>query len=94
MAGVPKEGAQGLKSLKDFKDDFVFDFKYTNKNLLMYCENQEEIEIEDYKGKRCKVKDKSGCCLVPTTYVLGKSLDYVTLLTDNSSKRARYKENE
>ena len=92
VAGVPKAGALGLKSLKDFQDDFVFDYKYTKKHLLIYCENQDETEIEDYKGKRCKVNDKSGCCLVPTTYVLGKSLDYVKLLTDNSSKRARYKE--
>ena len=92
VAGVPKAGALGLKSLEDFKDDFIFEFKYTKKHLLMYADNQDEIELEDYQGKCCKIKDKSGCCLVPTTYVLGKSLDYVKLITDNSSKRARYKE--
>lgn len=87
-----KVGALGLKSLEDFQDDFVFDFKYTGKNLLMYCENQDEIDIEDYKGKRYKVKDKSGCCIVPTTYILGKALEYANLITENSSKRARYRE--
>lgn len=87
-----KHGALGLETLEDFKDDFIFDFKYTKKHLLMYADDQDEIELEDYQGKRCKIKDKSGCCLVPTTYVLGKSLDYVKLITDNSSKRARYKE--
>lgn len=92
VAGVPKTGALGLESLEDFKDDFVFDFKYTKKHLLIYCDNQDEIELEDYKCKRFKVKDKSGCCMVPTTYVLGKALDYTKLLTDNSSKRARYRE--
>lgn len=92
VAGVPKTGALNLKSLKDFKDDFVFDFKYTNKNLLMYCENQDSCTIIDYTGKEYTVTDKSGCCLVPTTYVLGKALEYADLISDNSSKRAVYKE--
>ena len=27
-----------------------------------------------------------GCCLVPTTYILGKALEYADLISDNSSK--------
>ena len=92
VAGVPKTGAKGLKDLNDFRDDFVFDFEYTNKNLLIYCENQKEIELTDYQGNKEIITDKSGCCLVPTTYVLGKALDYAELISDNSSKRAIYKE--
>ena len=92
VAGVPKSGALGLKNLSEFKDNFVFDFKYTNKNLLMYIENQESCNIIDYQGNEYIVKDKSGCCIVPTTYVLGKALDYADLVSDNSSKRAKYKE--
>ena len=46
----------------------------------------------DYLGNEYLVNDKSGCCIVPTTYVLGKALDYANLLSDNSSKRAIYKE--
>jgi hypothetical protein len=78
--------------LTEFKDDFVFDFKYTNKNLLMYCENQEQVNVTDYQGNEYLITDKSGCCLVPTTYVLGKSLEYSKLISDESSKRARFKE--
>ena len=92
VAGVPKSGSLGLKNLSEFKDNFVFEFKYTNKNLLMYCENQENCNIIDYQGNEYNVKDKSGCCIVPTTYVLGKALDYADLVSDNSSKRAKYKE--
>lgn len=92
VAGVPKTGALGLKDIKEFKDDFVFEFKYTNKNLLMYCENQEKNLITDYKGNEFEVTDKTGCCLVPTTYVLSKSLEYADLLSDSSSKRAIFKE--
>ena len=92
VAGVPKDGAKALKSLNDFKDDFVFDFEYTNKNLLFYTEKQDKFEFIDYLGFKYTVSDKSGCCLLPTTYELSKSLDYVNLISDNSSKRARYKE--
>lgn len=59
VAGVPKTGALGLKNLSEFKDDFVFDFKYTNKNLLMYCENQEKCTIIDYQENAYTVEDKS-----------------------------------
>ena len=92
VAGVPKSGAKELKRLEDFKDDLVFNFENTNKNLLVYVDNQLEIEMEDYQGNTYLVKDKSGCSLIPTTYVLGKSLDYCTLLEESSSHRARYKE--
>ena len=93
VAGVPKSGSKALKNLDDFRDDLVFDFKDTNKNLLFYTDNQPKFEFTDYLGFKCIVSDKSGCCLLPTTYVLSKSLDYVNLINDNSSKRARYKEN-
>ena len=87
-----RNGAKGLKDLKDFKDDFVFDYKYTHKQLLIYNDEQKPFELVDYQGKKLQVTDKSGCCFVPTTYVLGKALDYADLLSDESSARSIYKE--
>lgn len=92
VAGVPKNGSKCLKSLEDFKDDLVFDYETTHKQMLMYNDEQPEIMLEDYQGHIVKVDERSGCCILPTTYVLGKSNDYVSLLSDQSSKRARYKE--
>lgn len=92
VAGVPKTGAKALKTLNDFKDDFVFKFEYTNKMMLFYCDNQLPIEITDYLGNTSLIDDKAGCCLVPTTYVLGKSIEYANLISENSSKQARYNE--
>ena len=92
VAGVPKKAGVTLKRLEDFKDDYVFEFKDTNKLLIVYSEDQEEVVVKDYLGEEYKVSDKSGCCLLPTTYVLGKSLEYASLISDDSSKRARYKE--
>lgn len=94
MSGVPKSGAVGLKRLEDFKDDFVFEHKDTGKNLLIYNEEQKPFEFNDIEGNTVALQDKYGSCIVPTTYVLGRSTDYVNLLTDESSARARYKEDK
>ena len=92
VSGVPKSGNKCLKRIEDFRDDLVFDYKYTNKQTIMYNDHQLPVDIVDYLGVKYKVDDKSGCCLLPTTYKLGKSLDYANLLTDNSTKRAKFKE--
>ena len=91
VSGVPKSGNRCLKRIEDFRDDLVFDYKYTNKQTIMYNDNQLPVDIVDYLGVKYKVDDKSGCCLLPTTYKLGKSLDYANLLTDNSTNRAKFK---
>lgn len=91
VSGVPKSGNKCLKRIEDFRDDLVFDYKYTNKQTIMYNDNQSPVDIVDYLGVKYKVYDKSGCCLLPTTYKLGKSLDYANLLTDNSTNRSKFK---
>lgn len=92
VSGVPKKGAKALTKLEDFKDDFIFRFEDTGKNLLIYNEEMEEFELEDYQGNKEILKNKYGCVLVPTTYELGKSEEYAELITDESSKRAIFKE--
>ena len=92
VAGIPKQGSKALNSLDDFRDDFVFNYSDTNKNLIMYTEEQSPIEVEDYLGLKYIITDKSGCCILPNTYKLSKSLDYANLISDDSSKRARFKE--
>ena len=92
VSGVPKCGSKCLKRIEDFRDNLVFDYKYTHKNMLVYNDNQEPIDIIDYLGVKYKVEEISACCILPTTYELGKSLDYANLLTDNSANRAKFKE--
>lgn len=93
VSGVPKCASVALKGdLNNFKNNLVFEFKDSGKNLLIYTEGQEPIEIEDYQHHKTISYDKSGCCILPTTYILGKSQEYEALLSDNSSQRAIYKE--
>ena len=60
--------------------------------MMMYNDEQEEFELIDYQGHKEIIKDKFGSCFAPTTYELGKSQDYFDLLTDESSTRARFRE--
>ena len=91
VSGVPKEGgAKCLKSLEDFKDNLVFDFEHTNKLTLAYNDNQIPVEITDYLGNKYEVTDRSGICMLPTTYKLGKAEDYADLI-DTSGERAKFK---
>lgn len=93
VAGVPKQGVKEMNFLEDFQDDLVFNFENTNKNILFYVEHQEPFLLKDYQGKVDLVKDISGCCLLPCTYRLSRSYDYVQLLDEASSNRAKFIEN-
>lgn len=92
VAGVPKNGVIALKNdINNFRDNLLFEYKDTNKNILFYCDNQIKINMIDYTGVSCNITDKSGCCLLPTTYLLCKSLEFAELVND-TSKRSKYKE--
>lgn len=92
VSGVPKKGgAKCIKNIEDFRDDLIFDYENTNKKMLAYNDHQRPIDIIDYKGVKYKVTDRTGVCLLPTTYKLGKALEYADLLTDNTSTRAKFK---
>lgn len=93
VAGVPKgDGSKALKSLNDFRDKFIFKASDTGKQTLMYLDEQDEDILVDKDGNKYVNRDITGCCMIPCSYELGKSLDYCELLTDNSSKRAVFRE--
>ena len=93
VAGVPKdEGAKALKDLNDFRDNFIFKSSDTGKQSIIYIDDQETDRMIDCNGVPYINTDGSGCCMIPCSYELGKSLDYCELLTDNSSKRAVFRE--
>lgn len=92
VSGVPKSGAKALKKLEEFDNDFVFKYEDTGKLMLSYNDEQPKFNLTDFNGKSLKLKDKYGICLVPTTYKLGMSEEYMELTTQNSSKHAIFKE--
>ena len=92
VAGVPKKGSKALHDLNDFRDDFLFKSSDTGKQTLIYLDEQEENYLIDYEGNTYKNTDKTGACLIPCSYILGKSYEYTNLISDESSKRAIFKE--
>ena len=93
VAGVPKKtGAKCLKKLEDFKDNLLFKSSITGKQTIVYLDEQVENELVDYQGNIYKNTDKTGACLIPCSYELGKAIDYANLINDESSKRAIFKE--
>lgn len=93
VAGVPKKkGAQCIEKIEDFRDNLVFKSSVTGKQTLIYLDEQQENMLIDYQGNVYLNTDKTGCCLIPCSYELGKALDYANLISDESSKRAIFKE--
>ena len=93
VSGVPKSGYVCLKGdLNNFRDGLVFDYRNTNKNTVLKCEEQRSVLLEDYRGIKYEVSDKSGFCMLPTTYLLGKAEEYFNYISENSSARSIYKE--
>lgn len=92
VSGVPKQASKALKNLDEFKNDFVFKYEDTGKNMIAYNENQNEFILTDYNGLEYKVTDKYGICILPTTYKLGISEEYFELITNESSNHSVYKE--
>ena len=92
VSGIPKKGARSLKSLDDFRDDHVFEYKDTGKQMLLYNDDMPEFDMVDFEGNVEHLKNRYGSTILPTTYELGKALDYAELVSDESSKRAIYKE--
>lgn len=93
VSGVPKKGVACLKGdLNAFRDDLVFDYRNTNKNTVLKCEEQNRVLLEDYTGIKYEVSDKSGYCMLPTTYLLKKADEYFNLLSNSIPLRQMYKE--
>lgn len=92
VSGVPKKAKCALKRLEDFKDDYIFKYEDTGKQTSFYNDNQLPCTIKDYLGNEYYVRDRTGIAMVPTSYTLGRSLEYAHLISDESSRRAIYKE--
>lgn len=93
VSGVPKSGVKDLNNdISNFKDDLVFKYETTGKNVIQYNDEQCPFDIEDVQGNKVRIIDKYGIALLPTTYILGKSDEYAEFLEDNYSDRSKYKE--
>lgn len=89
VSGVPKRGVKCLRNnIDNFRDNLLFDYKHTKKNTLLYLEDLDPVYLTDYEGTTLLVTEKTGCCLLPASYLLSKSEEYNKLI--KSSNRCLY----
>lgn len=68
-----KNGVKDLNdNIENFKDDLVFHFENTNKNIIQYNDDQIPFTLVDNEGNVQEIKEKYGVALLPTTYILRK----------------------
>lgn len=82
ISGVSKRGASALKSLKDFKKGFRFDYAHSGKKILTYNDDQQPIEVTDIQGHNSVIWQQYGINLMPTEYTIGLSEDYERYIND------------
>lgn len=93
ISGVPKKGVKELNNdINNFRDNLIFHNSNTGKNIIQYNDNQPIFEVTDDFGNCEKIHQKYGVCILPTTYILGKSSEYSRFISSESSKRAIYME--
>ena len=80
VSGVSKKGAAALKDINDFKKGFTWDYKACDKLAHYYTDDQPEIDISDASGNVYHNTLKHGVVLQPTTYTLGLTEDFITLI--------------
>lgn len=83
VSGVNKtSGLKKIKSCKDFNIETVFDYEESGRLIATYNDNQSEFSIN---GK--KIYYKYGVNLMPTTYKLNMTPDYMDIIRNYNDKQ-------
>ena len=87
VSGVRKSAVSQLHDIDDFKDGTVFDVEHAQKLLMSYIDDM--IPIVWNKGQYDEFHStyQHGICAQPTTYSLGITDDYESILTMVQNKR-------
>ena len=87
VSGVRKSAVSQLHSLSDFKDGTVFDVEHAQKLIMSYVDDMPPIVWNRGQEDEFYSEYKHGICAQPTTYSLGLTDDYETILAMVQNKR-------
>ena len=87
VSGVRKNAVSQLHSLSDFKDGTVFDVEHAQKLIMSYVDDMPPIVWNRGQEDEFYSEYKHGICAQPTTYSLGLTDDYETILSMMQNKR-------
>lgn len=83
VSGVRKEAVTGLKDdITNFKEGTKFDYEVSKKLTHCYIDNQTQATYTDIDGNKYTTKQKHSIVLQPTTYELGITDEYESLIDD------------
>lgn len=87
VSGVRKNAVSQLHNIEDFKDGTVFDVEHAQKLLMTYIDDMTPIVWNKGQYDEFHSKYQHGICAQPTTYSLGITDDYESILTMVQNKR-------
>lgn len=87
VSGVRKSAVSQLHDIDDFKDGIVFDVEHAQKLIMTYVDDMPPIVWNKGQYDEFYSNYQHGICAQPTTYSLGISDDYESILTMVQNKR-------
>ena len=90
VSGVSKKGVTALNDdINNFHKGFVWGYKESGKLTHVYIDDQLPVEFIDHTGKWQVSTQKHGVVLQPTTYTLGLTSEYESLIAAEYDRRFR-----
>lgn len=87
VSGVRKSAVSQLHNIEEFKDGTVFDIEHAHKLLMTYVDDMPPIVWNKGQYDEFHSNYQHGICAQPTTYSLGITDDYDSILTMVQNKR-------
>lgn len=87
VSGVRKSAVSQLHDIDDFKDGTVFDVEHAQKLIMTYVDDMTPIVWNKGQYDEFYSNYQHGICAQPTTYSLGITDDYDSILTMVQNKR-------
>lgn len=87
VSGVRKSAVSQLHNIEEFKDGTVFDVEHAQKLLMTYADDMTPIVWNKGQYDEFHSNYQHGICAQPTTYSLGITDDYDSILTMVQNKR-------
>ena len=87
VSGVRKSAVSQLHDIDDFKDGIVFDVEHAQKLIMSYVDDMPPIVWNKGQYDEFYSNYQHGICAQPTTYSLGITDDYESILTMVQNKR-------
>lgn len=87
VSGVRKSAVSQLHNIEEFKDCTVFDVEHAQKLIMTYVDDMPPIVWNKGQYDEFHSNYQHGICAQPTTYSLGISDDYDSILTMIQNKR-------